>query len=117
MSGHRLARVAEAVRDVIAELLLREIKDPRIGMISLTRVEVSPDLKHARVYFSGVGDAAAHERSLRGLRSASGFIKAQLTRRLRLRYAPELTFIFDPGLEMAERLAGLLKATEPKTDE
>jgi ribosome-binding factor A len=117
MSGHRPERVAEAVREVIAELLVRDIKDPRIGMISLTAVDLSPDLKHARVYFSCVGDQAARERSLSGLRSASGFIKAQVTRRLRLRYAPELTFVFDPGMEAAARLTTLLRDARAKDAE
>ena len=116
MSGRRAVRVGEAVRDVIAELLLREIKDPRIGMITLTTVEFSDDLKHAKVYFSCVGDEGAREQSLRGLRSAAGFIRAQVTRRLRLRYAPELSFSFDPGIEMADRLAALLKESEPKSE-
>ena len=70
MSGRRPERVAEAIRDVIAEMLLREIKDPRIGMVTLTSVELTDDLRHAKVYFSCVGDEAARERSLHGLRSA-----------------------------------------------
>jgi ribosome-binding factor A len=109
MSARRADRVAEAVREVIAELLLRDIKDPRIGMITLTSVEFSDDLKHARVYFSCVGDSSARERSLSGLRSAAGFIRSQVTRRLKLRYAPDLTFLFDPSLEVADRVATLLK--------
>ena len=116
MSGHRTERVAEAIREVIAELLLRDIKDPRVGMVTLTSVEMSDDLKHGKVYFSCVGDEAARQRSLSGLRSAAGFVRAQVTRRLRLRYAPQLTFVFDPGIEVADRLAALLKDARPKDD-
>lgn len=116
MSGHRAERVGEAVREVLADLLLREIKDPRIGMITLTAVEVSGDLRHAKVYFSCVGDAAARERSLDGLRSAAGFIKAQVTRRLHLRYAPEFTFMFDSAIEVADRLTGLLRDARSKDE-
>lgn len=116
MSGRRADRVAEAVREVIAELLLRDIKDPRIGMVTLTTVELTDDLKHARVYFSCVGDAAARERSLRGLRSASGYIRSQVTRQLKLRHAPDLTFLFDPSLEIAERVATLLKAAQSRNE-
>jgi ribosome-binding factor A len=116
MSGRRADRVAEAVREVIAELLLRDIKDPRIGMITLTTVELTDDLKHARVYFSCVGDAAARERSLSGLRSAAGFIRAQVTRRLQLRYAPDFTFQFDPSLELADRVATLLKDARSRNE-
>ncbi len=108
-TGRRADRVAEAVREVIAELLLRDIKDPRIGMVTLTSVELTDDLKHARVYFSCVGDLAVRERSLSGLRSAAGFMRAQVTRRLKLRFAPDLTFHFDPSLEVADRVATLLK--------
>ena len=104
------------MRAVIAELLLREIKDPRIGMITLTTVEVTDDLRNAKVYFSCVGDASVRERSLSGLRSASGFIRAQVTRRLQLRYAPDITFVFDPSVEVADRLATLLKDVGPKDD-
>ena len=116
MSVRRAERVSEAVRQVIAELLLREIKDPRIGMITLTTVELSDDLRHGKVYFSCVGDQAARERSLSGLRSAAGFIKAQVARRLRLRYAPDLSFVFDSALEVADRLSSLLKDARPKDE-
>jgi ribosome-binding factor A len=105
----RAERVGEAVREVIADMLVREIKDPRIGMITLTTVELTDDLKHAKVYFSCVGDQGVRERSLHGLRSAAGFIRAQVGRRLKLRYAPELVFQFDPSLETADRVATLLK--------
>jgi len=114
MSVRRAERVAEAVRDVIADLLLREIKDPRIGMVTLTTVELTDDLKHAKVYFSCVGDTAARQRSLDGLHSAAGFIRAQVTRRLQLRYAPEVRFYFDPTLDVADRLASLLKEATGK---
>jgi ribosome-binding factor A len=114
VSGRRAERVGEAIRDAIAEMLLREIKDPRIGMVTLTMVHLTDDLRHAKVYFSCVGDPAVRDRSLSGLRSATGFMRAQLTRRLQLRVAPELTFLFDPTLENAERLSSLLARTHAK---
>jgi len=116
MSNRRAERVAEAVRDVIAEMLQREIKDPRIGMITLTTVRLSADLKHARVFFSCVADEAGRQRSLNGLRSAAGFIKGQIARRLKLRFAPEITFLFDATLEEADRLAALLKTAAGPED-
>jgi len=116
MSGRRADRVREAVRDAIADMLLRDIKDPRIGMVTLTNVELTDDLRHGKVYFSCVGDAAVRERSLNGLRSAAGYIKAQLTRRLRLRFAPVLTFEFDDSLEAADFMARLLKTTHAEDD-
>ena len=109
MSGRRAERVGQAVREAIADMLLRDIKDPRIGMITLTAVEFSDDLRHARVYFTCIGDQATRQRSLSGLRSAAGFIRAQLTRRLKLRYAPEIDFVFDASVEGADRVATLLK--------
>ncbi|HEX7407173.1 MAG TPA: 30S ribosome-binding factor RbfA [Candidatus Binatia bacterium] len=116
MSVRRAERVGEAVREVIADMLLRDIKDPRVGMITLTVVELTDDLKHGKVYFSCVGDEAARQRSLDGLRSAAGFIRAQVTRRLKLRHAPGFTFLFDPTLEVASRLASLLKDATPQDE-
>lgn len=112
MSGRRPERVSDLLRATIADLLAREVKDPRIGMVTLTAVEMSPDLKHARVFFSCLGDENAQQRSLAGLRSASGYIKGHAARLLGLRFAPELTFIFDPSLERAERLSALLREVD-----
>jgi ribosome-binding factor A len=110
----RADRVAEALQELIAELLLREIKDPRIGLVTITGVRISPDLRHARVYFSCLGDEAQHAQSLRGLNSAAGFIRSQVARRLNLRVAPQIAFEFDASLEQAERLSRLLKDTPPR---
>ena len=100
----------------MAELLLRELKDPRIGMVTLTAVEMTDDLRHAKVYFSVVGDSAARERSLLGLRSAAGFIRREVGHRLKLRFAPEIAFYLDPGPERAQRLAELLHQQHGDTD-
>lgn len=109
MSSRRVERVSEAVREAIAEMLLREVKDPRIGFVTVTGVSLTDDLRHARVFFSCMGDELARQQTLAGLRSAGGFMKAQLMRRLKLRYAPEIVFQFDPSVAEAERLAGLLR--------
>jgi ribosome-binding factor A len=113
----RTDRVAEALQALVAELLLREIKDPRIGLVTITGVKISPDLRHARVFFSCLGDEAQRTQSLRGLTSASGFIRSQVARKLNLRVAPEIAFEFDPSLEQAERLSRLLKDTPPRDPE
>lgn len=113
MTSHRPERVGDALRAVIAELLAREIKDPRIGMVTLTGVEMTPDLKHARVFFSCLGDESVHQRSLAGLRSATGYIKAHAARELKLRFTPEITFVFDPSLERVDRLSALLREAGP----
>jgi ribosome-binding factor A len=111
--SRRTDRVGEAIHVLVADLLLREIKDPRIGLVTITGVRVSPDLRHARVFFSCLGDDEQRVRSLRGLRSAAGFIRGQIARQLNLRVAPEVAFEFDPSLEQAERLSRLLKDSPP----
>jgi ribosome-binding factor A len=105
----RTDRVADAIQEEIARLLLREIKDPRVGMITLTGVRVSADLRHARVLFSVFGEAERREEALAGLRSASGFVRTQLARRLNLRVVPEIVFEADTSLEEAQRVSRLLK--------
>src|SRR4051812_24069951 len=105
MSSRRPERVAEAMREVVSELILREIKDPRIGMITITSVDVTPDLRHAKVHFSCVGDDEARQRTHTGLTRASGFLRRELTKQLHLRYAPELRFVFDHSVEDAEKMA------------
>ena len=117
--SHRVERVADAIREVIAELLLRGIKDPRVGMATITGVKLTPDLRHARVYFSVIGDDAARARTLAGLRSASGFIRNQIGKKLSLRVSPQVIFEVDPSFEQAERVSQLLKdsITEDADDE
>lgn len=111
--SRRTDRVADELQALVAELLLREIKDPRIGLVTVTNVKISPDLRHARVYFSTLGNEQQRAQSLRGLTSAAGFIRSQVARRLNLRVAPEIVFEFDDSLEQAERVARLLKDALP----
>ena len=113
----RTDRVGEAIQELVAGLLVRDIKDPRIGLITITGVRISPDLRHARIFFSSLGDDEQRNRSLRGLRSAAGFVRGQIARQLNLRVAPEIVFEFDPSLEEAEKLSRLLKDTPPPSDE
>jgi ribosome-binding factor A len=111
-----VARVAEALQETVAEVVQREIKDPRVGMVTITRASVSPDLRNARVYFSLLGDDAARQRSLEGLRSAAGFIRSQVARRLQLRVAPEIRFELDDNIEYAVRITKLIDANRPPDD-
>jgi ribosome-binding factor A len=108
-SSHRSGRVAEAVRHVVAGFLTAEVRDPRIGFVTVTGVRVSGDLSHAWVSVSVMGVPEERERSLQGLESAAGYLRAQLAKELRLRVVPEVHFELDKGLEHATRIERLLK--------
>jgi ribosome-binding factor A len=109
MDYRRPDKVGGVIKEEISQMLLREIKDPRIGFVTITRVKVSKDLRFVKVYFSVLGDQSAREDSLRGLNSATGFMRRELGRRLRLRYVPDIVFSFDPSLEHMGRLAELIQ--------
>lgn len=115
--SHRVERVAEALQEAVAEVVQREIKDPRVGMVTITRARVSPDLRHARVYFSVLGDETQRRKSLDGLRSAAGFLRRQVARRLQLRVAPELRFELDENIEYAAEMLQKLNANRPPDGE
>lgn len=107
--SHRPERVAELVRQTVAEFLTGEVRDPRIGFVTVTGVEVSPDLSHAKVRVSVMGDDEARSKSLEGLGSAARYLRAQLAKGLPLRVTPELHFELDKGLEHAQRIDRVLK--------
>lgn len=113
MAGHRTDRVGALLQSALSELLLRGVKDPRVGMVTITGVKLSPDLKHASVYVSTLGDAEAHGRVLAGLASARAYLQSQAGRRLGLRFTPELRFEIDPSIAAAERVEQLLRAARP----
>jgi ribosome-binding factor A len=99
--GKRSTRVADLIQKEISEILMRSIKDPRVGFVTITRVQVTEDCRSARIYFSTLGTEEEREQSLSGLDSAKGFIRKELGRRIRLRYTPEIAFQFDPSIEYA----------------
>ena len=90
-------------------MLVRDLKDPRIGFTTVTRVELSPDLHHARVLISVLGEAEAKQKTLEGLVSASGYLRHEISHRLHLRHAPEMVFVLDQGAEASEKIEGLLR--------
>ncbi|HEV2380282.1 MAG TPA: 30S ribosome-binding factor RbfA [Terriglobia bacterium] len=106
--GHRHDRLADQIRGEVAEMIEGELKDPRIGFVTVTRVDLSPDFSHARVQVSILGDEQARKDSLSGLQSATGYVRRQVTQRLRLRRAPEIAFAIDRGAEEAARIEELL---------
>ena len=107
--SHRPARVSELIRQTVAAFLTGNVRDPRIGFVTVTGVDVSPDLAHARVRVSVMGEEEEKARTLEGLASAARFLRAQLSRELPLRTSPELRFELDRGLEHAQRIDQVLK--------
>jgi ribosome-binding factor A len=108
-SSHRPERVAEVIRQTVAAFLTGDVRDPRIGFVTVTRVEVSADLSHANVSVSIMASDEEKVRSLEGLASAARFLRAQLARELPLRTCPELHFHLDRGLEHAQHIDKVLK--------
>ncbi len=99
--GKRSERVGDLIQKEISEMLVKSVKDPRIGFVTITRVSVSEDCRLAKVYYSVLGSLTDKDRSKKGLESARGFIRKELGRRMSLRYTPEIAFQFDPGIEYA----------------
>ncbi|MGD0196423.1 MAG: 30S ribosome-binding factor RbfA [Solirubrobacteraceae bacterium] len=104
-----MRRVDEAVRQVLADAIAEELKDPRVGFITVTDVSTSPDLRSARVYVSVLGDAAQREASLDGLRHAHGYLQGRIAHELKLRRTPTLEFHYDDTTDRAMRVEGLLR--------
>lgn len=114
--AHRTERVAEAIRHTVAIFLTGDLRDPRIGFVTVTGVRVSRDLTHAWISVSVMGVPEEQARSLTGLASAAGYLRAQLAHELRLRVVPELHFEIDKGLAHAAHIDRLLKELEEGKD-
>ena len=108
MPGDRLRRVNEAVRQVLSDAITQDLKDPRVGFVTVTAVDVSPDLRHARVFVSVLGDAAAREGSLEGLDAAHGYLQRRIAGELRLKNTPTLNFAIDDSIERGMRISELI---------
>jgi len=114
----RLARIGDQIQKDLAALLRTEIKDPRVGMITLTGVEVSRDHRHAKVYFTCMGGPEEVSRTEAGLQHAAGFLRSQLAAGLRLRIVPELHFVHDESVERGMRISKLIDdAVAPSSDD
>ena len=114
MSG-RMRRVNESVRQVLSEAV-GELKDPRIGFVTVTGVETSPDLRHARVYVSVFGSEESRHDSLAGLEAAHGVLQSRLARELRMKRTPQLAFEYDPTVERGVRMTQLIDELAPKDE-
>jgi ribosome-binding factor A len=111
--GHRHERVGEEIRNELGIMVAGELKDPRIeGLVTVTEVRVTPDLKHARVFVSVMGSEAEQKSTIRGLAASVGYIRHELTERLQLRRAPEIHFTLDHSEEYSQRIEELLRQTK-----
>jgi ribosome-binding factor A len=110
--SRRTDRLAEEIREEVARIIGAGLKDPRIGFVTVTRVDLTADLRQARVHVGVLGDAAARDKSMAGLRQAAGFIRRELGKRIRVRHTPELVFQYDSGLDATDRVARLLDETQ-----
>jgi ribosome-binding factor A len=115
MPGGRMRRVDEAMRAVLSDAIAGDLKDPRVGFVTVTGVKTSPDLRHARVYVSVLGTDPEREDSMAGLRSAHGFLQHRLASELTLKHTPSLSFEYDISVDRGLRINELL-ATEAKPD-
>ena len=105
----RQDRISDLIKDEVSRLLLRDVRDPRIGFVTITGVSVSPDLRNARVFVSVLGEPAAREASIEALNSAAGFFRRSLFRNLRLRHSPAIEFRLDDSLDRGERIDRALR--------
>lgn len=115
--SRRVARVADQIRAAIATLITEELRDPRIGFSTVTRVELTSDLSHARVLVSALGSPEAQQANLEGLSSAASFIRHEISYRLRLRRSPELVFVLDHGPEQLLKIETFLNELQKPPDE
>src|SRR5262245_7391120 len=120
MKTHRLARIAEVIREVASETILFELRDPRVKGVTVTRAEVSGDLQHAKVFVSIMGAAKAPELCMHGLRPAAGLVQSRLAPRLQARFTPTITFVLDQGVKKSIEITRLineaLASTAPAAD-
>lgn len=108
MPSIRPERIGEEIRGVLAQLFREEMKDPRVGFVSIIKVEVARDMRVAKVYVSVLGDQTAKKNSLKGLESAAGYLRSELSQRMQIRYMPELRFLLDESIEHGVRISRLL---------
>lgn len=109
MAKIRVGRVGEQIKKELSQIIQTELKDPRIGFITVTGVEATSDLSQARVYLSVLGSEEQKEETLKALGKANGYLRSELGKRMRLRHTPELLFKFDSSIEYGSRIEGLLE--------
>ncbi len=117
MSSRRALKAAQAIREVVSTAILLELKDPRVKDVTVTLVEVSGDLRNAKVYVSVLGDEAKQRTCLNGLRSSCGFLQKKVGNRIDTRYTPQLKFVLDKGAKNAMEVTRILNEVLPATTE
>ena len=116
MSSRRTLKAAEAIREVVGMSIIADLQDPRIKNVTVTRVEVSGDMRYAKVYVSVMGDEAMETLSLRGLQSAAGYLQAKCAKRIDTRYTPQLQFVLDKGTKNSLLITKILSEVLPKDE-
>jgi ribosome-binding factor A len=106
---HRVERIAEQIREEVSQILASELSDPRVGLITVTRVKVTPDLSLARVYWTTLGDAAQRKQTAKVLTRAASYVRHLLSTRLTLRRSPEVQFLFDQSVAAQDRVEQILR--------
>jgi ribosome-binding factor A len=113
--AHGAERLAQELKMRIGEILLLEVRDPRVGFATVTSARLSPDHRQAKIYVSVLGSSEDVKRTLEALNKASGYIRRQLSSKMRLRHSPELTFAFDPSVETGARMEEILEEVKKET--
>ena len=116
MSSRRALKAAEAIRQVVGTAILTDLRDPRIENVTVTRVEVSPDLRNGKVYVSVMGTEAKQQLALKGLESSAGFLQSKVSDRIDTRYTPRLVFKLDDGVKKSIAIAKMLSEVLPDED-
>jgi ribosome-binding factor A len=113
MTSRRVLKAAEAIREVVSMAILVELKDPRVQDVTVTYVEVSPDMRYAKVHVSVMGDETKQRLTLRGLESAAGFLQTKISKRIDTRYTPRIQFVLDQGVKKSIEVSRILSELFP----
>ena len=116
MASRRVLKAAEAIREVVGMAILADLRDPRVMGVTVTKVEVSPDMRQAKVYVSIMGSEKAQQLCLHGLQSAAGFLQQKIAKRIDTRYTPRIMFELDMGVKKSIAIARLLEDVLPETE-
>jgi ribosome-binding factor A len=114
MTSRRVQKAAEAIREVVSMAILTELKDPRVQDVTVTYVEVSPDMRQAKIHVSIMGDETRQNLSLRGLQNAAGFLQTKVAKRIDTRYTPRLVFVLDLGVKHSIEISRILQSVLPR---